>query len=246
MKTALRLDDITPDMDFDKFNRLKKILDTYQIKPLIGVVPFNEDTNLKRDEIHTDFTEFLTNLKKEGYQIALHGYHHIYTTKKGGLFPLNDFSEYAGVPYGKQLTMIKEGKAALEKMGIETDIFMAPAHSYDKNTLKALKDCGFCKVTDGFGKYPYKRCGLTFYPIAFSRLECFKEKKGYTTLVIHANSIEDNEFVKYEEMFAKNKESFIPYEDYLKIPAKSRSMLINGLEYMMAKTKHVLVKMRTR
>ena len=47
MKIAVRLDDITPDMDWERFYRFKALLDKYQIRPLIGVVPDNRDENLK-------------------------------------------------------------------------------------------------------------------------------------------------------------------------------------------------------
>ena len=69
MKTAIRMDDITSDMDFEKFYRVKKLLDTYQIKSLIGVVPFNRDKNLKRNPARLarkhdceDFPSFFTPL----------------------------------------------------------------------------------------------------------------------------------------------------------------------------------------
>lgn len=246
MKTAIRLDDISPDMDYDKFNKMKKILDTYQIKPLIGVVPFNEDSNLMRNEIHSDFAQMLTNLQKEGWVVALHGYHHVYTTKKGGLFPLNHFSEYAGVPYEKQLDMIKQGQEALKKMGILTDIFMAPAHSYDKNTLKALKIAGFHSVTDGFGKLPYQRAGLVFYPISMRRSDCFTKKAGYTTLVIHTNSIEENEFLQYEKWISENRSQLISYQEYLQTESKKRTIFGNLTEYLLATMKHTLVARKTR
>ena len=48
MKIAVRMDDITPDMDWEKFLAFKEILDTFGIKPLIGVVPDNRDENLHR------------------------------------------------------------------------------------------------------------------------------------------------------------------------------------------------------
>ena len=246
MKTAIRLDDITPDMDYSKFNKLKQILDTYQIKPLIGVVPFNEDSNLRRSENNPDFADMIRNLEKEGYVIALHGYHHVYTTKKGGLFPLNHFSEYAGVPYERQLQMIQEGKKAILDMSISTSIFMAPAHSYDTNTLKALKKCGFTAITDGFGKRPYRRKGLTFYPIAMKRQDCFKDKAGYTTLVIHANSIEEDEFKQYQKMIMDNKSHFISYQEYLQVDSVSRTILGNLMEYILACTKYILVKIKNR
>ena len=39
MKIAVRMDDITPDMDWEKFEAFKTILDKYNIKPLLGIVP---------------------------------------------------------------------------------------------------------------------------------------------------------------------------------------------------------------
>ncbi|MBO5623235.1 MAG: DUF2334 domain-containing protein, partial [Butyrivibrio sp.] len=41
MNITIRMDDITPDMDWDKFLRFKSLLDEHGIKPLIGVVPDN-------------------------------------------------------------------------------------------------------------------------------------------------------------------------------------------------------------
>lgn len=244
MKTAIRMDDITPDMDFEKFYRVKKMLDTYQIKPLIGVVPYNQDFNLKKNPVLEDFSGFLKLLQSEGYEIALHGCYHVYTTSKKGMFPLNDFSEYAGVSYEKQDEMIRKGKARLQEWGIETDIFMAPAHTYDKNTLKALAANGFKRITDGFGTKPYIRSGLTFYPIAAKRSECFSDKEGYTTLVLHANMMEEKDFQRLEQQLKENKGKFIPYSGYLNVDAKKRGMMGNLVEYITAMAKYVLVRVR--
>lgn len=244
MKTAIRMDDITPDMDFEKFYRVKEMLDTYQIKPLIGVVPFNQDPNLKKNPDYDDFTGFLNRLKAEGYVIALHGCYHVYTTGKKGLFPLNDFSEYAGVAYEKQNEMIRKGKARLKEWGIDTDIFMAPAHTYDRNTIKALKENGFLAVTDGFGAKPYIRSGLVFYPIATKRSECFSDKKGYTTLVLHANMMEDKDFEVLERQLRESHQNLISYEEYLKVKAVKRMLPGYLKEYFTAIAKYVLVRLR--
>ena len=96
MKIAIRMDDITPDMDWAKFLRFKELCDLYQVKPLIGVVPENQDSMLHIDEAREDFWEYLLQLEKEGWTIAQHGCTHIYSTKKKGCFPLNAISEYAG------------------------------------------------------------------------------------------------------------------------------------------------------
>lgn len=244
MKTAIRLDDITPDMDWEKFYAFKKILDAHKIRPLIGVVPFNEDDNLKQGSMKSDYPSVLKELQQQGWVIALHGYKHLYTTKKGGLFPLNHFSEFAGVPYEKQRDMIQKGKAQLEDLGIHTDIFMAPAHSFDRATLKALKENGFNYITDGFSKTPYRRDEITFLPVSVRRSDCFLDGAGYTTLVVHVNSILQNEFKDYEKMIEEHSGSFMDYRSFFDIPAKQRSVFSNLFEYELATLKRVAVKIR--
>lgn len=240
MKIAIRMDDITPDMDWKKFEEFKTLLDQYGLKPLIGVVPDSRDENLKKNEARADFWQYVKNLQENGWVIALHGYRHLYTQKKGGLFPLNHFSEFAGVPYEKQLAMLKEGKEILESHGIRTDIFMAPAHSYDKNTLKALKTLGFSKITDGFGSRPYRMRGLTFYPISFRLGSSLKKKNGTTTMVVHTNTVTEKDMERYRSIFAEKE--VISYGDYLTESAVSRKPWGRAGEYVLACVKHLLVK----
>ena len=54
MKITVRLDDITPDMDWERFLKFKALLDRYQVKPLIGVVPDNRDENLVKKELSAE------------------------------------------------------------------------------------------------------------------------------------------------------------------------------------------------
>ena len=246
MKIAVRLDDITPDMDYEKFYKMKQLLDTYQIKPLIGVVPFNEDKNLMRNPKREDFAEFLQELVKEGWVVALHGYEHLYSTDKGGLFPLNHFSEFAGLSFENQNEMIAKGKAQLQKWEMDTDIFMAPAHTFDRNTLKALCINGFHYVTDGFGKQPYMRKGLVFLPIAIKQSDCYKDTEGYTTLVYHTNTMEEKDFERCKKMFEDKEASFISYADYIKLKPCNRSAFGHVWEYGMASLKYFLVRLRAR
>ena len=95
MKITVRLDDITPDMDWERFLKFKALLDRYQVKPLIGVVPDNRDENLVKKELSAEekklsegFWEYIKALKEDGWVIAMHGFRHIYSTKKGGLLSL--------------------------------------------------------------------------------------------------------------------------------------------------------------
>lgn len=241
MKISIRMDDITPDMDWAKFLRFKELCDLYQVKPLIGVVPENKDEMLRVDNVREDFWEYILQLQRDGWVIAQHGSEHIYKTKKMGCFPLNRLSEFAGLSYNEQLASLKKGQDILKTHGIYTDVFMAPAHSYDRKTLKALKVLGFRKITDGFGKYPYMRKGMTFYPISYRQSSSLKKEDGYTTFVIHANTMDEADFVYYEKLFASQKEMLISYEDYLKITTKRRDVFGAFVEYIMALTKFCLV-----
>lgn len=246
MNTAVRLDDITPDMDWDKYKRIEKILDDNGIAPLIGVVPFNMDDNLRRCKTPLSEEEFVSYLKEcegKGWVISLHGFNHVYTSSKKGIFPLNNFSEYAGIPFERQLSMLTEGKEKLKSMGFDTDFFMTPAHTYDRNTLKALEAAGFKKVTDGFGKGPYIRGELTFYPISRKRSECISDRAGYTTLVLHTNSMEDKDIDNFEAMIRDNREHFIDYGEFLNINPVKRGALGNITEYFTALAKYIIVKL---
>lgn len=246
MQIAIRMDDITPDMDWERFRAFKGILDKLNIKPLIGVVPDNRDDNLHRSNAADDFWKFIKELQDNGWCIALHGYQHVYTTKRGGLFPLNRFSEFAGIPLPEQRMMIQKGTEILKQHGIITEIFMAPAHSYDRNTLEVLKEFGYNKITDGFGKRPYRWQGLTFYPISFMLGRSLKKKNGMTTMVIHANEVDDSEIQNLEELLHKHRNSLISYETFLEAESVDRGFFGHLAEYLLAVIKRILVKLKSQ
>lgn len=245
MKIAIRMDDISPQMDWVKWKRANRILAEHHIKPLLGVVPDNQDLNLIKENeqgVREDFWSFLRKCQEEGYVLALHGCHHVYDTKKGGMFPLNSFSEFAGHTFEKQYERLSHGKRILEEHGIRADMFMAPAHSYDRNTLKALQKLGISRMTDGFGTKPYVYRGMTFYPIAH-HLEKQWSKPGYTTCVLHTNTMEEKDFERLERIVSQ--QDVISYSDYLQAEPKRAGVLHRMSEYGMAKAKHVLVKIRS-
>lgn len=246
MKIAVRMDDITPDMNWDSFNFFLDLFKKTGITPLLGIVPDSKDKSLAREEARDDFYDIMRALQTKGFILAMHGCHHLYTTKNGGLFPLNRNSEFAGIPYEKQKKMLLYGREKLKKNGIDTDVFMAPSHSYDRNTLRALKETGFTKITDGFGRAPYMYKGITFYPIAFKFDRSLKQKKGVTTLVIHANTVTEQEKERYTRIFREYGKNMISYSEYLKMEPIARNIFGMVLEYLLAKCKFILVRIRQR
>ena len=246
MKIAVRMDDITPDMNWENFYFFLNLFEEAGITPLLGIVPENRDENLKCEAPHKDFYRLMDELKQKGYCFAMHGCFHLYTTKCGGSFPLNHFSEFAGHSFEKQRKMLAFGKEKLKEYGIETDIFMAPAHSYDKNTLKALKELGFDRMTDGFGKKPYRSRGMVFYPISFRLSSSLKKKKGMTTMVIHANTVTEADKKRYRRIFREYGEDMISYSEYLEETPVARTVLGRMWEYAAAQIKFLLTSLRNR
>lgn len=249
LKLSIRLDDITEKMDWKKFLRFKELLDNYGVKPLIGVVPQNRDLKLDLEEYSgsVPFDGYIKKLAEEGWSIAMHGVSHTYTTDKGGLFPLNLDSEFAGLPYEEQYELLAYGVDLMNERGISTEIFMAPSHSYDINTLKALKELGFSSITDGFGNSPYVYRGMNFYPISFKRSLTLKKDRGYSCFVYHTNTMNDKDFEAFERLLSDAKKNdstyeIISYSEYLSASLTKRNMFGHAGEYMLAKTKHLMSK----
>lgn len=205
---AFRLDDITPDMDWNRFYRTKAIFDKYRIKPLIGVVPDNDDPSLRRGEYHEDFWEYIRALEKSGWEIAQHGYRHVYETKKSGMLGLKKASEFAGLPYDVQYEKIKSGREILQNNGLNATIFMAPGHTYDRKTLKALKSLGFTCVTDGYANTPYRTRGLLFIPCRSSRPAL---SRGVDTICLHCNELGESDYRELENFLEKHSGQVISF-----------------------------------
>ena len=81
----LRFDDICPTMNWEQWGKAKSILDAANVKALLGVIPDNQDPDLKIDKPREDFWNYLLELQKEGHTIAMHGYQHVFTSPRHGL-----------------------------------------------------------------------------------------------------------------------------------------------------------------
>ena len=246
MKIAVRIDDITSDMDWNSFLAMKKILDELNIKPLIGVIPDNRDPLLQCGEAKQDFWNTIRELQKQGWSIAMHGYQHEYITKQGGLFPLNHFSEFAGLSLEEQIAKIQKGREIFIKHNILTEIFMAPGHSYDNNTIHALRENGFQYITDGYGFRPYQYLGITFLPIAFhSRKSIVKTQKEMTTLVYHINGWSEKRMQETKKLLSDTSLQFVSYTEILKMKPVKQTAVRQFMQYAQAAGKHYLMALRS-
>ena len=185
-KILIRFDDICPTMDFIQFEKALNVLQTYNVKPLLGIVPDCKDPELQIEPYHEEFWEYIRQLKNKGYKLAMHGYTHVYDSHKRGIVNIGFHSEFAGHTYQEQYEKIKKGIETLKANGIETDTFFAPSHSYDLNTLRALRENGFQYISDGMSTKPTLRKGIVCIPCRSAGVPKIK-KKGYYTAVFHAH-----------------------------------------------------------
>ena len=161
---VVRLEDICPTMDLDKFILFKDFFDETGIKPLLCVVPDNKDPKLVKSTFNRDFWGLIRRLKDEGWTIAMHGTHHLSTGKSIGILCGDVPTEFAGKSYESQLKILREGKHLLSQNGLDTEVFVAPHHSYDRETLKACRKLGLRYVSDGMSKTPYMLEGVKCIP----------------------------------------------------------------------------------
>ena len=211
-KYLIRFDDINPRMNFERFLDLKLILEKNNIKSILGVIPDCKDREFLNFAYNKSFIKLIKKFKDYGDTIAQHGYQHIYDSKERGIFGSGKNSEFAGLDFKTQLVRLKSGKDILIKHSLWEPVFMAPAHSFDFNTLKALQNLSFKYVLDGFALYPYDKKNLIFIPQIISK-PLPKFITGVSQLCIHINTISDDEIKKLKKFIAENKSDFITLEE---------------------------------
>ena len=93
----IRLDDASNYMNHDNWDRMELLLNKYNIKPIVGIIPNNKDIELLNYSNDSKFWEKAKKWEKKGWIIAMHGYEHLYLTKNGGINPIQYRSEFAGL-----------------------------------------------------------------------------------------------------------------------------------------------------
>lgn len=163
-KYLVRFDDICPTMNWDVWDRVEEILVAEGINPILAVIPNNGDPKMMISPPRPDFWERVRGWQARGWTIGLHGNDHRYVTPEAGIVGLNRRSEFAGLSFKVQEAKIASGLAKFEAEGVRADLFIAPAHSFDRTTLEALKHHGITTVSDGFYVRCVRRYGVTFVP----------------------------------------------------------------------------------
>lgn len=204
----IRLDDASEYMDVEKWEKAEYILDKYQIKPIVGIIPDNkDDAFLKKYCYNPYFWEIARRWRDKEWILAMHGFDHKYITEFGGINPVQKRSEFAGVPYDHQAQKIREGLSMLESKGIIPTVFFAPSHTFDENTIKALKkESSIRIISDTVAYDSYCIDGMHFVPQQSGRVRSLPFR--VTTFCYHPNELTQQSFCELDRFLEKNRKYF--------------------------------------
>ena len=208
----IRLDDIAENMNWDLMEKSELLFEKYEIKPMLGVIPNNKDNELLSYSKKNNFWDQVRNWREKGWEIAMHGYTHVYDKicKNEDYFNYGGGSEFCGHTLETQISRIKNGLQKFKNEKIKIRSFFAPNHTYDKNTFIALKNFRINEVIDGYGLMPYIENDIKFIPQLFYKV--FALPFGIQTLQIHLNYWEQKDFDNFEKFIKKHSNKIITYD----------------------------------
>ena len=200
----IRFDDIAPNMNWEMMDKCEKLLNSFNIKPVLGVIPNNKDQELLSYPKKENFWKIVKDWDSKKWSIAMHGYTHVYDneTKKKDYFNYGGKSEFYGHSIDEQILRIERGIQVFKDHNIKINTFFAPNHTYDLNTFKALKHNGIVNVIDGYGLSPFIMHDLKFIPQLFYKL--FFLPLGIQSTQLHINYWNDKDFKNFEQFIKKN------------------------------------------
>ena len=148
----------------------------------------------------------------KGWAIALHGHTHVYESQSGGINPVNNRSEFAGLSLDAQREKIREGILIFNRHGIKPELFFAPAHTFDGDTLRALKlESQIRVISDTVAYDIYYSDGFYFIPQQAGMVRRLPFK--VVTFCYHPNNMGELGFKQLEDFIRRNKARFGSFRD---------------------------------
>ena len=204
----IRLDDASEFSDLKKWKKIESILDNNNVKPIVAVIPKNEDKLISYSNSNKRFWELIRSWDKKGWAIAMHGYKHLFheVNRKSLIFPFYNRSEFGGLSVKSQKQIIKKSLKIFKSKKVLPTVWIAPAHSFDENTIKAIsEETSINIISDGIAFFPYFLSGFYFIPQQIWEL---KERLfGIWTVCLHPDTMTENEILFFEKqisLFNKN------------------------------------------
>ncbi len=202
----VRLDDACDTHNNQRWDIVERILDALGIKPIVAVIPCNEDPSFQSGEKDENFWMRVKEWEKKGWTIALHGYRHLYheVRREDLVLPFHGRSEFAGLDLNTQKDMLTKAYAECSSRGVNPSVWIAPSHAFDVNTLKALKHVTPIRiVSDGIACHPFVEDGLAFIPqqLWWPKYRPF----GIWTICLHPETMTNDDIENLEATLSQDR-----------------------------------------
>lgn len=198
-KLLIRLDDASKNMDMGKWILFEEIFLKYNILPIMAVVPNNLDLGISYSNDLKDFWDIIRRWQSYGWTIAMHGYsHELHSTTTKTIVDINKYGEFGELDFTIQETKIKLSLEMFKENNINVDMWVAPAHNFDLNTLKALSNNTDIRlISDGISLDTFCEYGFYWIP---QQLWRFKFSLfGVRTICLHPNDMSFNDIALFEK-----------------------------------------------
>ena len=182
----LRIDDLCPTVHRRRWRRLAAMIHEFGIRPILAVVPDNQDPELQSSPADPAFWAQMREMEAAGAAIAIHGYRHQCMHRGESILKFHERTEFSGRPMEEQREMLHEGLGMLRAKGLNPRLWVAPRHGFDWNTLAALREEGIVYLSDGFARRPFRRGGMVWIPQqVWAPVE---RRKGLWTICLHPST----------------------------------------------------------
>jgi len=228
----LRFDDICPTVNWDIWNRIEELLIDFDIKPIISIIPDNRNKALIVSLPGENFWERAQSWQNRGWTLGMHGYQHCYLTRKAGLYGRSAISEFAGLPYEVQEIKIQNAVRIFNEHGLRPEVWVAPAHSFDVNTIDILLRMGVRIINDGYALYPYAdERGMVWIPQQMGRFR--RVPIGIWTICFHFNHWNDDDVEGFRADLQRFREHILSVGDVLPLCKRRQTWVHAGAERLL-------------
>ena len=196
----IRLDDACHTMDRHKWGLLEKVFDRHAVRPIVAVVPENQDPALVFDSHDDTFWAKVRAWQAKGWTLGMHGHTHLmHPTQDAVLVPFYQRSEFAGLDLGAQRTKIRAAWRQFLAQGVTPEIWVGPAHSFDVLTLRALREeTSIRVVSDGIAFNTFFEHDLHWIPQQIWRLA--PRRAGLWTVCLHPNDMSEKKIADLDRL----------------------------------------------
>jgi predicted deacetylase len=209
----LRFDDLCPTMNWTAWSEIEAALVEQELKPLLAVVPDNQDPVLKVDTAVGDFWDRVRKWEGRGWTIALHGFQHRWVAEHAGIVTRRDKTEFAGIRADLQEEKLRRGVDIFERQKLRPRVWIAPKHSFDATTVNLLSRLGFQIICDGYFRYPFVAGDMLWVP---QQLFCFRPAPpGVWTVCFHHNHWTAEVIAKFREDLKRYRSQISSLEEVL-------------------------------